>query len=196
MHSGRKHFACLDCNIALKNKEEYLLHRKENHLKSPKSEVSCDLCDFKTNSKKKYLQHKLKHKKTDSLKNEKSRHGKVKKKSKKIHIKEKENSDKQCVSEERDTIEQIKEGSNSEYVENLKEEKPIKFDLDCQDFPTADPDMTPPDDKYESEGATYVCPISSCTFMTKILSDTLQTEHYRSCHPEVDTVNMQFLTLI
>ena len=47
----------------------------------------------------------------------------------------------------------------------------------------------------ESEGATYVCPINSCTYMTKEFSATHQTEHYRSKHPDADTVNMQFLTL-
>ena len=49
--------------------------------------------------------------------------------------------------------------------------------------------------KPEEATSTYVCPINSCTFITNTLSDTLQSEHYGICHPDVDTVEMKFITL-
>ena len=45
------------------------------------------------------------------------------------------------------------------------------------------------------EGATYVCPLNSCTFMTKIFSEKIMADHYTSCHPDSNTVGVKFITL-
>ena len=92
--------------------------------------------------------------------------------------------------------------TNSEYMETKYDKKSIELDLsaiiaslpaDTYIQPVKDEEVSTIGD--ESEGATYVCPINSCTYMTKEFSATHQTEHYRSKHPDADTVNMQFLSL-
>ena len=45
------------------------------------------------------------------------------------------------------------------------------------------------------EGTTYVCPLNSCTFMTKIFSEKMMADHYTSCHPDSNTVGVKFITL-
>ena len=50
-------------------------------------------------------------------------------------------------------------------------------------------------EKEAEEGTTYVCPLNSCTFMTKIFCEKMMADHYTSCHPDSNTVGVKFITL-
>jgi len=38
----------------------------------------------------------------------------------------------------------------------------------------------------EELDATYICPLDSCTFFTKIMNNDLLTDHFKSCHDGID----------
>ena len=49
--------------------------------------------------------------------------------------------------------------------------------------------------KTTDNGATYVCPLDSCLFMTQSAEDSLQTDHFSSCHPHTDITGVKFIAL-
>ena len=73
-----------------------------------------------------------------------------------------------------------------EMINSLKVEAEVK---------TEAVDMKPLVKDELNENATYVCPLSSCTFMTSISTDLIRLEHCREYHPHVDTDNVKFLKL-
>ena len=93
----------------------------------------------------------------------------------------------------------------NEYIEGEAEVEPKvepedKEPLDClemtmkteaeEEIPEVKPEV-----KEENEDATFICPLSSCTFMTNMFSDEVTLDHFKSAHPHMNTTDVKFMRL-
>ena len=173
----KKTYECKDCSEKFSNKIAFEKHKKTHQ------EVKifpCKKCNFIAKGKKKVL---IDHMLT-------------------LHKKRKETSGE--ISEEYMEVEkyEVLEESNHGSIEEVSLEEEIaaydeminslKVEAEVK---TEAVDMKPLVKDELNENATYVCPLSSCTFMTNISTDLIRLEHCREYHPHVDTDNVKFLKL-
>ena len=67
----------------------------------------------------------------------------------------------------------------ADFVEPKEEDNDIKSEVDDE----------------AREGGTFVCPLSSCTFMTSTYSKDVGLDHYKSAHPHMKTNEIKFMRL-
>ena len=177
---------CKFCDFVSTTKKEYFLHRKESHPNVHK----CRICNFIPKSSKEYVSHKGIHKKKAKTKTLKDANP----------MEDYDENDIEILVDELPSNTEMQ--TPAEYMETEDDKMSIELDLsaiiaslpaDSYIEPVKEEEVSTKED--DSEGTTYVCPINACTYMAKNLSQTLQNEHYRSKHPDADTVNIQFLIL-
>ena len=166
---------CESCEFSTFKKFKMRSHRLKEH-NSPmkiKTKLKCNQCDFFAKSRYYLLVHK-----TESHSRPVS-----------SLIQNFENTKKEG-GEAASSIEQIE--TQNEYVECDDVKPEIKIEPDNVPEPVSTITV---DAGEAEEGATYVCPLNSCTFMTKIFSEKMMADHFTSSHPDSNTVGVKFITL-
>ena len=168
-------------------KKELSAHSDNSH-----KDYQCNICVISFWTRKEYFVHK------------KENHKRRKQQYSVIHKEQDEKYRETSSNIEKVNQELLKNIENEYFEDNIKEESPLELELSLEMssvssgavFHEGEQQCVIKDEAVSESGeATYVCPIDSCTFMTKMLTDTFQSEHYGACHPDVDTVNMKFITL-
>ena len=194
------------CNVCLeifRSQTDMLLHKKEKHhgqRGKGKKTLHCSLCDFIGKGDVSVFMEQMEHMLTH-LNDPKKRNNSA---NLEEYFEEQETKEFPISTDEikTDDVKDNKKLIKSESIDPLlnppknseikSENSKIKQELVNVNDTINDNDKA----AVEPGGASYVCPLDSCTYFTKILNDNLMSEHYNSCHPGVDTTNVQFLTLL
>ena len=217
VHKQKGHsepISCDICKYGCKSVEEYIEHREDEH---DRPFIKCNVCDYIATSKGNLRQHAFEHhnctkcsflaKTKDELisHNERSHSYRcakcnlnfsektfLKKHVSKAHGKKLKGKGSEEAIKLEDNVATNNGKSN---IEEYFEEEDIKEEeTQLGDKAVVDVDVGAVID--HPTGATYVCPLNSCTFFTTILTDKLLTAHFITNHSDVDTSGVKFLTLL
>ena len=84
------------------------------------------------------------------------------------------------------------DNKNNDVISDDEEDHDITIINSANSKGSADTRVT---SKTTDNGATYVCPLDSCLFMTQSAEDSLQTDHFSLCHPHTDITGVKFIAL-
>ena len=84
----------------------------------------------------------------------------------------------------------MEKGEGNVYHNDKKQEEYYEAELDVPKEEDIDVNA-----QVEDEEETFVCPLSSCTFMTTSFSDEVTLDHYKSVHPQITTTDVKFMRL-
>ena len=84
------------------------------------------------------------------------------------------------------------DNKNNDVISDDEEDHDITIINSANSKGSADTRVT---SKTTDNGATYVCPLDSCLFMTQSADDSLQTDHFTLCHPHMGITGVRFIAL-
>ena len=159
---------CFKCDFKADRKSQLRLHMKDSH-PGQMSVYKCALCRYNTQNFALLEKHQDKHQGEEKPSIKTKRRKYEKKMDREVGI--------PSLSEIDSMIDSMK--MNQEYFESgqvsqVKTESAEK----------------------ETKMSSYVCPISSCVFLTSILTDKIISDHFSTNHSDIETKDWNFLPLI
>ena len=181
---------CPKCDFQIQEKRSLKKHLK-SHKEKVRDPIKCFKCDFKAERKSELRLHmKDSHfYKCEQCKYKTQNSSRLEKHKKKHHGEERPSKNQKnksevgghILSDIDSIIESMKmEKGNQEYFEPDEEVTKVKIERV----------------KEEPQASSYVCPISSCVFLSSVLTEKIISDHFTTNHPDLDSKDWNFLPLI
>ena len=181
-------FRCTKCEFQATKKRVFTMHLKAHEKKENDPKLQCSECPLKAWSKKELRTHvKATHTAVVSVYS----CDKCKYKTKKTLLLEKHRKKHEGGEVKKKRFKGLSEVESMKMEDNSGEHIEVETDQKGEGFKV----KSAGDEETESKKESYVCPISSCIFLTPVLSEKIILDHFSISHQDIETKYWNFLTI-